>query len=108
MKQVLTTVLLTVMISAILFYFLCGFFVLQKMDTLPKGGTVVYFRQGTSLPFVSSVDALLQNQDTRITTASRKEVIGDIGNQVMNKKLFVLPYSHKLYLRSTDGRMYVQ
>lgn len=108
MKQALTTISLTVVISAILLYFLCGVFVLQPMDSLPNGGTVVYFRQGSNLPFISSVDAVLQNRESKITTVARKEVIRNKGNLVMSKKLFVFPYSQRFYLMSTDGRVYVQ
>jgi len=68
MKQLFTTFFLTTVISAILFYFFCGFFVLQSMDGLPDGGTVVYFRQNSQLPFISSVDAVLVNREAKVTT----------------------------------------
>jgi hypothetical protein len=84
-------------------YFSFGVVVTQPLGLIPEGASVVYFRIGTGLPLISSADGLLLEKIGSVSPFGRMMMLATISDIANNRKLFVLPYSHTLYLISTGG-----
>ncbi|MCJ7786248.1 MAG: hypothetical protein MUP41_20145 [Desulfobacterales bacterium] len=52
-------VILVLVMLGLFFYFTTGFFVIQPIGALSEGVTVWYWRYDIRLPFISSADGLL-------------------------------------------------
>ena len=94
------------LLGAAAFRVFCGIFVIQPIGAIPAGATVIYFRQGLNLPFISSADGLQQETTGEVNLIGRAIMLGGIGNALKDRKLISLPYIHTLYLWSTGGREY--
>ncbi|HXX33289.1 MAG TPA: hypothetical protein VEM15_02330 [Thermodesulfobacteriota bacterium] len=90
--------------SSLLFYFTTGFFVIQPIRALPQGATVWYWRYDTGLPFISSADGVLVDNQTDVSLLNRGLVLAVLVEPVTQLKIAFLPYSKTLYLISTGGR----
>jgi hypothetical protein len=91
---------------AVLFYFTLGFYVTQPIGAIPDGATLVYVRAGTKLPFIASADGLLASNDMDVSLMGRGIMMAMVGKVVKDRRLFVMPYVHGLYLISTGGSTY--
>lgn len=87
-----------------LFYFTTGFFVIQPIGALPEGATVWYWRYDTGLPFISSADGFLVDNQRRVSLLTRGLVLAAFVKPITQLKIASLPYSKTLYLISTGGR----
>jgi len=88
----------------LLFYFTTGFFVIQPIGGLPKGATVWYWRYDTGLPFISSADGFLVDNQRDVSLLNRVSVLAAFVEPIAKLKIASLPYSKTLYLISTGGR----
>lgn len=62
-------------VTGLLFYFSFGFFVIQPIGAIPDGATVLYFRPGLHVTFISSADGiLLDNEQDEPNHISEKDV----------------------------------
>lgn len=100
MKKILLLILILI---PILFYSLFGIHVIQPIGAVPKGTSVVYLRVGINLPFISSADGWLLDNNQSISLMTRALAMGKILELIADKKIISLPYSKNLYLYSTDG-----
>jgi hypothetical protein len=48
-----------VLVLVVLLYRSFGFFIIEPIGAIPDGVTILYWRWGVDLPFISSVDGLL-------------------------------------------------
>src|SRR5689334_15086807 len=103
MKKRLTIISAIALVFMILCYLSLGLFIIQPIGAVPDGATVVYFRLGTSLPFVASADGILLKKVGEVSLLTRAMMMAGISKPVMENKIFVMPYSKALYLYSTDG-----
>lgn len=87
-----------------LFYFTTGFFVIQPLGALPEGATVWYWRYDTGLPFISSADGFLVDNQRDVSVLNRGVVLAVLVKPISQLKIASLPYSKTLYLISTGGR----
>jgi hypothetical protein len=87
-----------------LFYFTTGFFVIQPIGALPEGATVWYWRYGTGLPFISSADGFLVDNQRDVSLLNRGLILAVLVEPITHIKIASLPYSKTLYLISTGGR----
>lgn len=85
-------------------YFTMGLFAIQPIGAIPKGSTILYWRYGTKLPFISSADGLLLEKGQGVSLLGRSIVLGTIGKLMEERKIVNLPYSKTLYLISTGGK----
>ena len=88
----------------LLFYFTTGFFVIQPIGALPEGATVWYWRYDSGLPFISSADGFLVDNQRRVSLLNRGFVLAVLVEPITQLKIASLPYSKTLYLISTGGR----
>jgi hypothetical protein len=88
----------------LLFYFATGFFVIQPIGALPEGATVWYWRYNTGLPFISSADGFLVDNQRDVSLLNRGFVLAVLVESITQLKIASLPYSKTLYLISTGGR----
>jgi hypothetical protein len=88
----------------LLFYFTTGFFVIQPIGALPEGATVWYWRYNTGLPFISSADGFLVDNQRGVSLLGRGSVLAALVEPITQLKIASLPYSKTLYLISTGGR----
>lgn len=84
-------------------YFCLGIFVIQPIGALPEGATVVYWRIGMNLPFVSSIDGIMLDRMGSVSLLGRAMGIATIGQPILERKILNLPFSKSLYLMSTNG-----
>ena len=88
----------------LLFYFATGFFVIQPIGALPEGATVWYWRYNTGLPFISSADGFLVDNQRDVSLLNRGFVLAVLVEPITQLKIASLPYSKMFYLISTGGR----
>ena len=105
MKKLLK-ILVPFIISGLLFRFFCGIFVIHPMRAIPEGTTIVYFRTGLNLPFISSADEILDKSGAGVSLLGRGVLIGKLAEQLKEKEIFRFGYSKTLYLWSTDGKVF--
>lgn len=84
-------------------YFTFGVFVIQPIGALPEGATIVYYRLGLNLPFVSSADGLLLEKSGSVNLFGRGMMMAALSKPILERKIIALPYSHTFYLISTGG-----
>ena len=93
-------------VCAFVFWLTCGFFVIQPIGAVPDGVTIVYWRVGTKLPFVSSADGLLKASGSDVSLLGRGVVLAGVAKPIKERELFRFGYSRTLYLWSTGGKEY--
>ena len=103
MTKTVKRILLTLVIG-ILFYFSFGFFVIQPIGAIPDGVTIMYFRMGLNVSFISSPDGILIDNDQDVSLLARMIIMGKFGAIVNERKIVRLPYSETMYLISTGGK----
>jgi hypothetical protein len=87
-----------------LFYFSIGFFVIQPIGAIPDGATIMYFRLGLNVSFITSADGILIGNGQDVSLLGRMIILGKFGETVNGRKIIKLPYSKSFYLMSTGGR----
>ena len=80
-----------------------GIFVVQPIGSVPEGTTILYWRAGLDLPFVVSPDGFSYEATGSVSLLSRGIVMARLVDLLDGRKIVALPYSHSLYLISTDG-----
>jgi hypothetical protein len=88
----------------IIIYFTMGLFVIQPIGAIPDGTTILYWRIGTNMPFISSADGILDEKVGSVSLLGRATTLAAVGKIMENRKILNLPYSKTLYLISTDGK----
>jgi len=91
---------------ALFFRLFCGLFVIQPIGAIPDGVTIVYWRSGLNLPFVASVDGLLDQSGAGVSLLGRGLLLSKVAEPIMERKMLRLGYSDTLYLWSTDGKTF--
>lgn len=104
MKRKLTTGFAVSLLCALGFYFCCGFFVVQPIGAIPEGGTILYWRAGTQLPFVASADGIQLEKTGSVSLLGRAIATGLAAESITDRKIMKLPYSRLLYQISTGGK----
>lgn len=79
---------------------------IQPIGAVPEGTSIVYFRAGTNLPFVSSADGLLEKSGVGVSLLSRGVMLAKMSAIVIDREIIRFPYSERLYLKSTGGIKY--
>ena len=80
-----------------------GIFVIQPLQSLPEGITIVYYSRPASTPLVLSPDGVCLETMGEVTLICRMAGIA-AASRLTDRILMRLPYSHSLYLLSTGGR----
>lgn len=86
-------------IVLLLFYFCCGFFVIQPIGAIPKGATFSYFRFGRKMKFIESPDSLCLKTTGHVSLLGRGIALAEFSRNVDFR--IKLPYFKILYLIST-------
>ncbi len=102
-KKGLYSLLILIGILAIV-YFTMGFFVIQPIGAIPEGSTIVFWRVGTNMPFISSADGLLLDANQPVTLLGRGLLLGAVADLLEGRIIVRLPYIGFLYKISTGGR----
>jgi len=92
-----------ILLTCIFIYSNIGIFVIQPIGMIPEGISIVYWRSGTNLPFISSADGLLLKNVGEVTLIGRMAMIGKMSELLEKKLITKLPYSEWIYLKSTGG-----
>jgi hypothetical protein len=100
--------LLIAFIAGLIFYFSVGFFVIQPIGAIPDGATIIYFRLGLNVSFITSPDGIIIDNDQEVSLLARLIVLGKYVEIVNERKIIKLPYSKSLYLISTGGKEFAK
>jgi hypothetical protein len=95
-----------ILILVVSSYFTFGFFVIQPIGAIPEGGTILYLRLGTAMPFISSADGLLDEKVGDVSLLGRGLALGIAAKILEKRKIFPLPYMPFLYQISTKGKTF--
>lgn len=95
--------LAAILIAVLIAYSQLTLFVVQPMGAVPDGRTVVMLRLNKT-HFIDSADALCERETGSVSLLCRGMMMAAVVNK--SKILLRLPYSHSLYLISTDGKEY--
>ena len=79
-----------------------GVFTIQPIGALPEGITFIYHSRGSEMPFFSSPDGLCLESMGGVSLLCRGMAMASL-EELTDRILFRLPYSHWAYLRSTGG-----
>jgi hypothetical protein len=93
---------------ALFTYLFLGIFVVQPIGAVPDGRTVIYWRSGTDLPFITSPDGYLIDKSLDVTLMGRGLVAGRLAKELDGRIIVRLPYWKFLYLQSTGGKEFVK
>jgi hypothetical protein len=88
------------------FVLCCGIFVIQPIGAIPEGMIIIYWRFGLKMPFIASVDGLLDKSGAGVSLLGRGLMLGGLVDTIKSRGLFRLPYSEIIYLWSTGGKKY--
>lgn len=91
---------------ALFFRLFCGIFVIQPIGAIPEGATIVYWRSGLNVPFIASVDGLLNDSGAGVSLLGRGLLLAKLAEPITDREIFRLGYSETLYLWSTGGKKY--
>jgi hypothetical protein len=92
-----------------LFWFVVrpGVFTIQPIGALPEGVTLIYHSRKPEMPVFSSPDGLclqIQGSVNLICRAATLSAAEELADRIIVR----LPYSHWAYLRSTDGQEFTR
>lgn len=102
-RKGLYSLLVLIGLLAIIF-FTIGFFVIQPIGAIPEGKTIVFWRVGSNMPFISSADGLLLEADQSVTLIGRGVILGAVADIMEGRIIIRLPYMDFLYKISTGGK----
>jgi hypothetical protein len=105
-KRRILMVLLLLLCFFLFFRLFLGIFVIQPIGAFPEGATIIYWRSGLNMPFISSPDGLLEKSGAGVSLLGRGIMLGGLAEPIINRKIISLPYSKTLYLWSTGGKEY--
>jgi len=100
--------LLGFVLFCVAFYFMVGIFVIQPIGAVPEGKTILFWRFDTNMPFISSADGLLLDNDENVSLLGRGVVLAAVAEAIEDKIIVRLPYMKFLYLLSTGGKEFEQ
>jgi hypothetical protein len=106
MKYKLFLSLIVVFIITLIFRIFCGIFVIQPIGAIPEGTTIVYWRDGMNMPFISSADGLLEKSGAGVSLLGRGLMLAKLAEPIKENEIFRFGYSETLYLWSTGGKSY--
>lgn len=98
----LTFIIILIIFFAIWFLVKPGVFTIQPIGALPEGITIVYHSRNPEMPFFSSPDGLclqIQGSVSLLCRAMSMAAVEELSDRIILR----LPYSHWSYLRSTGG-----
>jgi hypothetical protein len=90
----------------IFFRIFCGIFVIQPIGAIPEGTTIVYWRGGMNMPFISSADGLLEKSGAGVSLLGRGVMLAGVAEPIKEREIVRFRYSETLYLISTGGKKY--
>lgn len=79
-----------------------GVFTVQPIGAIPEGVTIIYHSRGPEMPVFSSPDGLCLQMQGSVSLLCRGAALAG-GEQLLDREILRLPYSHSAYLRSTGG-----
>lgn len=79
-----------------------GVFTIQPIGALPEGVTVFYHSRNPEMPFFSSPDGMCLQSMGSVSLLCRGMAIAAL-EELTERIIIRLPYSHWAYLRSTGG-----
>lgn len=106
MKKKLKISLIIVFVIGLFFRIFCGIFVIQPIGAIPEGTTIVYWRSGMNMPFISSADGLLEKSGAGVSLLGRGLILAKVAEPIKENEIFRFNYSETLYLWSTGGKSY--
>lgn len=90
-------------VSAVVFYTQFTIFVVPPIGAVPEGKTLIISRLNKT-KFVDSSDAMCERTQGGVSLLCRGILLGAVVEKATI--YFRLPYSERLYLISTDGKIY--
>ena len=94
------TIILLLVVTWVLFR--PGVFTIQPIGALPEGVTLIYHSRSSEMPLFSSPDGLCLQTQGSVSLLCRL-VAMSVVEELTDRVLLKLPYSHWAYLRSTGG-----
>jgi hypothetical protein len=104
--KILLAFVLVLFVFGLCFRLFCGIFVIQPMEGLTNGVTIVYWRSGMTVPFISSADCILEKSGSRVSEPRRVNLLNDLIPKISKRAILRAGYSDRLYLYSTGGKKY--
>ncbi|NLT50358.1 MAG: hypothetical protein GXX85_05510 [Ignavibacteria bacterium] len=86
-------IIIYILIFSVLIFFTTGIFVVQPIGALPEGATIVYWRFGTSMPYITSADGMLSKSGAGVSLLGRGIALGSLLGNIKDKQIISLPYS---------------
>lgn len=101
-KGLLIFLLLLIAIGMLWFMIRPGVFTIQPIGALPDGITIIYHSRNPQMSFFSSPDGLCLQMQGSVSLLCRAAALSSV-EELSDRIIIRLPYSHWAYLRSTGG-----
>lgn len=102
-RQEIYIVLGIVLVLAIAWFLIRpGVFTIQPIGAIPEGITIIYHLRNPEMPFFSSPDGLCLKIQGSVTLLCRMAALSAV-EELSDRIILRLPYSHWAYLQSTGG-----
>jgi len=103
MGRIIAYLLAAVVVVAFASSFFLTLFVVQPIDAVPEGRTLIVSRS-ENMEFIDSADAICAREMVNVSHFCRTGALADVIN---TRQIYArLPYSEWLYKISTDGKSY--
>jgi hypothetical protein len=106
MKRTLIIILILIFGLGLSFRIFCGIFVIQPIGAIPDGTTIIYWRNGLDIPFISSADGMLVKSGAGVSLMGRGLMLGKMAEPIKEREIIRIGYIESLYLLSTEGKKY--
>ncbi len=102
-KSKWTSLLLLIIVIVVIWWLVNpGVFTIQPLGAFPEGITVIYHSRNPEMPFFSSPDGLCLEYQGSVTIFCRAGALAAV-EELADRIIIRLPYSHWAYLKSTGG-----
>ncbi len=98
--------LIVLLVIGIFIRIFLGIFIIQPIGAIPEGASIVYWRSGMNMPFISSADGLLEESGAGVSLLGRGLFLAKMAEPIKEREWFRFEYSETLYLWSTGGKKY--
>ena len=97
MSKHLKHAIILLVLTAAAFWSFCGIFVIAPIGILPEGKTIVFYRLGSGLPFLLSVESLQRKSGTSQSLFAKAMIFAELSEPIMKREIVSIGYSEWLY-----------
>lgn len=108
MRSYFKHVIIVLLLLSALFWSFCGIFIIAPIGILPEGRTIIFYRIGSGLPFLSSVESLQREAGRSQSLLGKAIIFVEISEPIIEREILTTRYSEWLYKMTLNGEYEIQ